>query len=180
MFANYSFDMRDSHHSPWDYIMMNLNMFIAAINFLNAYLIPCFYLFILYCIVRNNETLALIPGEYFQTYLALILCALYVGTVVAAVGGSLNGMRWIKETKEEVVRNSNGAIRTDKDGKPIKRKYDVNGPAIHISRIIGFFTYLLMLLICEIIVRTILKFFRLYNDLPNKARWKPNQQYEWQ
>lgn len=144
--------MRDSLHSPWDFIMMNLGMLIAAINFANAYLIPCFYLFILYSIVRNNETLAMIDADsntqYLQRYLALGLCSLYVGTVLAAVGGSLNGMRWIKETKEVYVYNQNGSMRKDRNGEYVKRKVDVNGPAIHISRIIGFFTYLLMILIC--------------------------------
>lgn len=79
--------------------------------------------------------------------------------MVAAIGGSLNGNRWIKEAYEydekgEVKMKS----KKGEDPVPVTRKDAINGPAIHISRIIAFFTYFLMLLIGEIIVRTILKF----------------------
>ena len=102
--ANYSFDMRESYHGVKDTIMITIGMVIAMIGAANAYLIPCFYLFILYAILRTNATLQYIQDTYMngsialQQYCSLFFAVLYVGTVIVAIGGSLNGNRWIKET----------------------------------------------------------------------------------
>jgi hypothetical protein len=163
VFANYPYDMRDSKHGVWDTIMMNIGMLIAAVSSVNAYFIPSFYLFILYAILRNNETLLYIEttysfsDHYLQEYVALAFSLLYVATVVVCIGGSLNGNRWIKEIYKY---DEKGEIKMDNKGNPVKlRNGGVNGPAIHISRIMAFFTYFLMLLIGEVIVRTVMKFF---------------------
>lgn len=103
--ANYSYDMRDSKHGVIDTIMINIGMVIATIGAVNAYLIPCFYLFVLYAILRTNDTLKYLQdtynlNQYLQTYVALFFSLIYVGTVLVAIGGSLNGNRWIKEIYE--------------------------------------------------------------------------------
>lgn len=129
---------------------MNIGMFIAATSAVNAYFIPSFYLFVLYAILRDNETLksvGLPTGQYLQQYVALFFSLAYVSTVIVAVIGSLNGMRWIKSIYE---RDKNGDIEMDQKGNPIKKKNDdpdVNGPAVYISIILTFFTYFLMILI---------------------------------
>ena len=76
-------------------------------------------------------------------------------------------MRWIKSIYE---RNSNGEIKMDDKGNPIKKKNDdpdVNGPAVYISVILTVFTYLLMLLIGEIVVRTIITFHTVSDNKSN-------------
>lgn len=103
--ANYSYDMRDSKHGVIDTIMINIGMVIATIGAVNAYLIPCFYLFVLYAILRTNDTLKYLQDtyglhQYLQTYVAMFFSLIYVGTVLVAIGGSLNGNRWIKEIYE--------------------------------------------------------------------------------
>lgn len=159
--ANYSFDMRESRHGVIDTIMITIGMIVAAIGSINAFLIPCFYLFILYAILNTNDTLKYVQDTYLngstalQDYVSLFFSVLYVGTVVAAIGGSLNGNRWIKETYEY---DEHGEVVKDSKGNPESRKTAINGPAIHISRIIAFYTYFLMILIGEIVVRTVIKF----------------------
>ena len=40
--------MRLSNHGAYDYLKMNLGMIVAVTNAVNAYLIPAFYLFLLW------------------------------------------------------------------------------------------------------------------------------------
>lgn len=62
--ANYSYDMRESYHGVRDTIMITIGMVIAAVGSINAYLIPCFYLFVMYAILRTNDTLKYVQDTY--------------------------------------------------------------------------------------------------------------------
>ncbi len=71
-------------------------MVLAGLAFINSYLIPAFYLFVLYSTIRNIDY---IEDEVIKNYIALFLSLIYTAVVVASIGGSLIGADWIKSMK---------------------------------------------------------------------------------
>jgi hypothetical protein len=75
---------------------MRVGMVLAGLAFINSYLIPAFYLFVLYSTIRNIDY---IEDEVIKNYIALFLSLIYTAVVVASIGGSLIGADWIKSMK---------------------------------------------------------------------------------
>ena len=90
VFRNYYYNVMDSSHNFFrKYITLNISMFMALLSFLNTYLTPSLYFFILYSTVLQLGGY----GSAWQ-HIAKTVSFAYVITFLVAVGGGLTGSAW--------------------------------------------------------------------------------------
>lgn len=90
VFRNYYYNVMDSSHNFYrKYITLNISMFVALLSFLNTYLTPSLYFFILYSTVLQLGGY----GSVWQ-HVAKTVSFSYAISFLVAVGGGLTGRSW--------------------------------------------------------------------------------------
>jgi cbb3-type cytochrome oxidase subunit 3 len=94
VFRNYYYNVMESKHNfVRKYVLLGISMGVALLGFVNGYLVPAFYCFVLYTTIVQSAS------NFVVHYAAEVLTLIYIFLVLLCVVWSLYGQEWTKKAQ---------------------------------------------------------------------------------